>query len=240
MENQEKMLDQVKTSQEQLQQRLDTICKCLEGITTTKYDAQVQEYHQNRLHERELMRSEILGEVTDAIKVNGDKVMDVIQATYNKVMESTSKNLQEIATMVGGLAQMITNQQERIITGVNSAVQDVSKVIADTFLTNQGRVQQGETKLVGGNQQRNGKTPKERGESYIAQDQREAKESRYRRASSLSLDESESESTLSDSEDNQSSTLQKARSSHSANWRGHKSIIPPFTGRDLESLVYQV
>ena len=89
MENQEKMLDQVKTSQEQLQQRLDTICKGLEGIMTTKYDAQVEEYHQNRLHERERMRSEIRGEVTDAIKANGDKVMDVIQATYNKAMEST-------------------------------------------------------------------------------------------------------------------------------------------------------
>ena len=134
--------------------------------------------------------------------------------------------------MVGGLAQMITNQQERIITGVNSAVQDMNKVIADTFLTNQGRVQQGETKLVGGNQQPNETTQTERGESSIAQDQREAKESRYRRASSSSLEESESESMLSSSEDNQSSTLQKARSSHSANWRGHKSIIAPFTGRE--------
>ena len=85
MEGKEKLSDEVKISQQQLQQKLeDAICKGLEGITTIRYGAQACEYHQETLQERELMRSEILKEVTDTVNTNNDKVVGMMQTTHRK------------------------------------------------------------------------------------------------------------------------------------------------------------
>ena len=231
--SQEKLLDQVKNSQQRLQQKVeDTICKGLEGITTIRYGAQAREYHQETLQERELMRSEILGEVTDAISTNSDKTMEVVQATYRKVMESTSKNLHEMTTAVDGLAQTIANQREQTLLGFNTAIQEMSKVITNAFSKRdaQKETTRDETTLVGGNQPQ--RESRVQGSKESPSKSAKPKQSYHRQESSASSEESEFELVLSDSEDDQSVTVQRTRSTHSANGGGHKSNIPPYTGKE--------
>ena len=58
------------------------------------------------------------------------------------------------------------------------------------------------------------------------------KKSHTLQESSTSSEESEFELELSDSEDDRSATVQRTRSTHSVNGGGHKSNLPPYTGKE--------
>ena len=228
----EKLSDEVKISQQQLQQKLeDAICKGLEGITTIRYGAQAREYHQETLQERELMRSEILKEVTDTVNTNSNKVVGIMQTTQRKAAESTSKNLHELTATVADLTQVITNQQEQTVVAFQSAIQEMSKVVTNAFGKPDGKkgTSRNEATLVGGTHPRNenvrqtlkGNPPKSTN----------PKKSHALQESSTSSEESEFELELSDSEDDRSATVQRTRSTHSVSG-GHKSNLPPYTGKE--------
>ena len=152
------MLDQVKTNHLQFEQKLeDALCKGLEGITTLRYGAQAHEYHQEIIHEHELMRSEVL-EVNNTIQDYSNKVMNAIQTTQAQAVDSTPAKFEKLATTVGQLTQMVAGQQEHMVAGFSSAIQGMSKVITDAIanLKIQHENQQGGATLVGGDHQQCG------------------------------------------------------------------------------------
>ena len=231
-ESQAVVLDKVKANQQQFEKKLeDALCKGLEGITTIRYGEQAHEYHQEAIHEHELMRSEVLGEVNNNMQDYSNKVMNAIQTTHAQAADSTSAKFEKLATTVGQLTQVVAGQQEHMVTGFNSAIQGMSKVITEAFanLKIQNENQQGGATLVGGDHQQCGSSSERTNKAST-----KSRKLRARRLvdSSTSEDSEESETPPSDSEEDRPLSVQKVRSSHSTHSGGHKSNIPPFTGKE--------
>lgn len=121
-EQQEKMIDQVQMSQNQFRQKIeDALVKGLEGITTIRYGEQAKEYRNETQNELDRMRAEMQGEM--------DHLIDMIHTTQKSSTESTARGMQKLSDTMGELGNMIKTQQE----GLSSAIQGMSKIIADSI-----------------------------------------------------------------------------------------------------------
>ncbi len=222
-EHQEKLIEQVTKSQQTLQRRLeDAVCKGLEGITAIRYGAQAKEFHQETQVEHERMRGEMRDEM--------DHLIDVIHSTQTRSVEATTQSLQQLSSNMGELSTLIMKQQE----GFNSAIQGMSKMISESMtamLAQSTQMSTSKTTLVGGDNQHNRVPTKEIKTSTLNQQKKTRRTRNYSETSSSSQSE-RSESEKSDSEAETSRSTVRARSSQSSHQGGHKSNIPPFTGKE--------
>lgn len=207
-ENQEKVLEQVRSDQQQLQQKLEeTIYKELGRMTSAQ---------DNQVKERDLMRTEMQEEM--------DHVIDVIHATNSKIMDSNTGNVQQLASTMEELNRTIKAQQEQF----HSAMQGMSKVIADTLIniTNQPK----QTTMLAGEDNQTSTHPTVSRNATII-NQRKTKPTKLKLSSSSSEESSFELESASEGE-YAPQVIPRARSSHSSQQGGHKSNIPPFTGRE--------